>query len=480
MVVAAVAASGASLLNQRIDELLRTAKAIAPGVAGVAVVQIRSGKILYARNADKLFTPASNTKLFSTSLALMRLGPDHHMTTRLYAEEGPDVNGRVSGSLVLYGGGDPSMSDVQIPYQKDAQPLDPLLAIESFADEMVAHGVRVVEGDVAGDDSLYVWEPYPPGWAEDDAIWEYGAPVSALTLNHGVLKLSIEPGKQAGDPALLSLNPPVEYYAISNRIQTVASGEQKIRVDRLAGSRELRLSGTVVLNHIPAIEELAVDDPALFTATALYNALIHRGVSVHGRPVARHRVAGESPHAPVGKLIAERQSPPLLELVRVVDKVSQNLWAELMLREVGRVLGGDGSRTAGLDQLKIFLSEIGVPKDSYVFEDGSGLSRLTLVSPDMILRLLRYMYLSPQGANWKALLPIGAQDGTLSKRFAGNSTAAAIVGKTGSLSHVNALSGYADSGTYGEVAFSIIVNHTNAHPSEVRTVIDKIALALLE
>ena len=473
----ALTASGATLLEQRIDEIIRTAKALAPGAIGVEVIQLRSGKVLYSRNSDKLFTPASNTKLFSTGLALTRLGRDHRMTTRVYVPSGPGVDGQVPGDLVLFGGGDPSMSELVIPYEKGAALLDPMQSMETLADQIVAHGVRTIHGNIVGDDSEWPWDPYPPGWAADDSIWEYGAPVSALTFNCGVFHLSIRPGAAAGDPAMLTLNPPLEFFTISNRIRTVTDGEQKIELDRPLGSRELRLWGTVKTG---ANEDLAVDDPALFAAAALYDALARRGVSIDGGPVVRHREQGEAPRVPPGRQLVERPSPPLVELLKMVDKVSQNLWAEMMLREVARVRTGDGGRNAGLDELKAFLNEIGVPKEGYVFEDGSGLSRLTLVAPNVITRLLRFMYLSPNGAEWKTLLPIGALDGSLTNRFNKNAAANAIAAKTGSLSHVNALSGYTDSATYGEVAFSILVNHTNARAGEVRSTIDKIALALLE
>ena len=434
-------------------------------------MQLATGKLLYSHDSAKLMTPASNTKLFSTALALLKLGPDYRLSTRLLLR-GDD--------LILEGGGDPTMSSLAIPYVKDSQPLDSLEAIETFASKFVSRGILHINGDVVGDDSAYPWEPYPPGWAGDDALWQYGAPVSALTLNQGVIELSIHAGAAMGDAATLSITPAVEYFTIDNRIQTIEQGEQKIKVERGAGSRELRLSGTILLSSGVVKEELAVDDPALFTATALYDALVRRGVTIGGRPVARHRDLGEPSTPAAGEVIATRQSPQLVEVVRMVNKISQNLWAEMTLREVGRVRGTDGSRKAGLDELQSFLTEMGVAPESYDFEDGSGLSRLTLVSPEAIVKLLQFVAQTPQGAVWKSLMPVGAVDGSLAKRFGGNAAASAIHAKTGTLSHVSALSGYAESATYGEVAFSVIVNHTNGPTSEVLAAIDKIALALLE
>ncbi len=458
-----------SLLEQRIDQTIRSSHSIDAGDAGILVVQLGTGKTLYSREADKLFTPASNTKLFTTALALTRLGPDYRMFTRIW-QSGAD--------LIIAGGGDPSMSFIQIPFSQDAEPADPMAAIESFADQIVARGIRSIDGDIVGDDTAYPFEAYAPGWGVGDPLWEYGAPVSALSLGSNSIRVDVIPGV-AGEPATLQITPAIEYFVIANRVRTAEAGPHRIEV-RMRGGRELELSGTASIKAGVETLWLAVDDPALYTATALYDALTRRGVSIAGHPVARHRYDETPPAARDGAPMAERSSPPLAELLRVTDKVSQNLWAELMLREAGRAGGGDGSRRAGLKELQAFLKEIGVAEEDYAFDDGSGLSRNTLVKPAAIVRLLQFMYASPNRDTWVSLMPIGGQDGTLAKRFSKDPAAKSIHAKTGSLSHVAALSGYADSATYGIVAFSVIVNKTNAPAREVRDFIDRIGMILLD
>ncbi|MGB9604962.1 MAG: D-alanyl-D-alanine carboxypeptidase/D-alanyl-D-alanine endopeptidase, partial [Bryobacteraceae bacterium] len=182
---------------------------------------------------------------------------------------------------------------------------------------------------------------------------------------------------------------------------------------------------------------------------------------------------------PEGVELARRESPPLIEVLRVIDKVSQNLHAELVLREVGRVLRGEGSRAAGLAEMAAFLEEAGVPRGEYRFLDGSGLSRLNLVTPAAVVRLLAWMYRSPHWEAWISLLPVGGEDGTLSGRFGGAARARRIHAKTGTLSLSNALSGYAQS-RRGMLAFAIMANNAVAPASEVRAVIDKIALLAAE
>jgi D-alanyl-D-alanine carboxypeptidase/D-alanyl-D-alanine-endopeptidase (penicillin-binding protein 4) len=479
MLWAASALPGASLLEQRIDQTIRTTREVGPGSFGIEVVQVATGKTLYALNNDKFFVPASNTKLFSTALALMRLGDDHRLTTRIIARQAPDASGRIDGDLILYGGGDPSMSFVQIPFAEDADPADPMAGIEAMAEELAARGIRVIGGRVVGDDSAFEWAPFPPGWGINDPVWEYGAPVSALSLGSNSIRVDLIPAAIVGDPAKLQITPALEYFIIDNRTVTAGSGDPRLEVRRL-GSRYLQISGEVPRRDKPATLWLAVDDPALYAATALDDALRRRGISVMGEPAVRHRVAGDPLGEPAGSLLVERVSPPLYQLLRVTDKVSQNLWAELMLREVARVQTGVGTRRAGLQLLDQFLNEIGVPKEDYSLVDGSGLSRATLVKPSAVVRLLRWMYAWRGRDMWVTLLPVGGVDGTLRRRFDGTPTAKSILAKTGSLSHVAALSGYADSATYGELAFSIFVNNTTAPASEIRKFIDKIGLILLE
>jgi D-alanyl-D-alanine carboxypeptidase/D-alanyl-D-alanine-endopeptidase (penicillin-binding protein 4) len=251
----------------------------------------------------------------------------------------------------------------------------------------------------------------------------------------------------------------------------------------------MALWGSVPRTAQPWSSLLAIDDPALYAATALEDALTRRGVSVGGSPVARHLHAqtvadlesGPVPAPPGAGLtvLATRQSPPLSEIAQVVNKVSQNLHAEILLREVARRRRGIGSRQAGLREMEAFLAELGVPREEYRFEDGSGLSRLTLVTPHTVATLLQFMYRSPNREAWMASLPVAGVDGTLARRFENRAAAARNQAKTGSLSHVSALGGYGRRRDGSVVTFSLMVNNYNARDSEVRLVMDRIALAMI-
>jgi len=372
------------------------------------------------------------------------------------------------------GGGDPNLSGRELPYRVDSPPGDGLQAIEDLASQVVARGVRRIDGDIVGDDTTYVWEPYPDGWDLGDAVWEYGAPVSALTINDNAFRLKVAPG----NPAKISLEPPLEFYQIDNLVRTGAS--RKILIEREPGSRQLRVWGTLPAKDPGEEHILAIHDPALYAAAALRDALSRRGVAVRGEAVARHAMPGQPVEPAAGFELARRDSAPLIEDLRVTAKVSQNLHAELILRAVARARRGEGSFEAGLAEMRAFLKEIGVTRDEYQPRDGSGLSHKNLVTPGAVVKLLQYMYRSPHRENWLSLLPVGGEDGTLKLRLRNTGAAGRIHAKTGSLTHVMSLSGYAQRGNGAMLAFSFLSNNQNAASGEVRGVLDKICVLMTE
>jgi D-alanyl-D-alanine carboxypeptidase/D-alanyl-D-alanine-endopeptidase (penicillin-binding protein 4) len=443
------------------EQIVQSEPVTARAHLGMRVVEIRSGKVLYERNPRAWFVPASNTKLYSTALALTKFGPDHRFDTQVVAD-GKDLR--------LVGGGDPTLSGRKYPYERDADWGDGASAIEQLADALVAKGLKLVEGSVIGDDTRYVWDPVPPGWGADDGLYEYGAPVSALMLNDNTIRLKIRPGSQPGEPAALTVNPAFEYFAIQNRIVTAEPGTRtRIRFERPIGTREVWLDGTIAVGAAETEELLAVDEPARFAAQALVEALRRRGVEVRGGAGVRHRF-GENPMACDScEVLAERKSPPLSEVIQVVNKVSQNLHAEIMRREGG-----------GQDGMKALFASAGITDEDTYLVDGSGLSRLTLVCPESSTKILLHLWNSPHREPWLRSLPIGAEDGTLENRFKGFAEAGRVKAKTGSLTHVAALAGYLDHPKRGMLAFSVMVNNYNGTSAKARAVIDKLVMKLLE
>lgn len=469
-ILLAASAPKKATLAQKIERTIDASPGASGALWGIQVVDLESGRAVYRRNADKFFVPASNTKLFSTALALKTLGPDHRFVTRALFD---------GGDLRLVGSGDPNLSGRTLPYTVRDELLNPLAVIEQLADQIAARGIRHVPGNVLGDDSLYPHEPYPPGWGLWDATEYYGAPVSALSVNDNSFKLLLDPGESAGDPARVKIEPAVEYFSILNEVRTVEAGAGSVDAERIPGTRQLILRGTILRGAQPKTLNLAVDDAALYAAFLLHDALERRGVRIDGQPRAAHRFNGQYA-PPAGEEVARHESAPLSQIAQVVNKESQNLHAELMLRAAGRAKFGDGSRRNGLRALESMLTEIGVPPKSYDFHDGSGLSRLTLVKPSVITALLTWLWTSPFRDVVLAALPVAGQDGTLQRRFISIKGAEAIHAKTGSLTHVAALGGFALPETGRRYAFSIMVNNYGGSAAEIRAVVDKIAMLLVE
>src|SRR5215475_14795338 len=382
---------------------------LARGFWGIEIVSLSSGKILFSLNSDKLFTPASNTKLFTTAAALSLIGPDYKFRTTVETNGSLDKYGRLTGNLILVGRGDPNLSGRELPYSVRTQrSADPVRVLEKLADELARKGVKYIDGDVIADDSYFAFERYGEGWSQDDLVWPDGAPVSALTVNDNVIFVNILPGGHAGDRAFVSITPFANYYTIDNRLITTPPGtSRRIYINRDPGSTNLTLWGTMPLDDSGVNEGLAIEDPAKFAAKLFKHLLEVRGITIYGKERTHHTelaslstfttVVVASSHggndqpfpAPAGPLIlAEYQSDPLSEDIQVINKVSQNLHAEILLRLLGREKGTGGTVQAGLEVLHGFLNNAGVSPDDYVFYDGSGLSRQNLVTPRAVVDLL--------------------------------------------------------------------------------------------
>jgi serine-type D-Ala-D-Ala carboxypeptidase/endopeptidase (penicillin-binding protein 4) len=487
-------------LAARIEEVL-SQPGLDRGFWGIEVVSLPTGKLLYSGNADKLFTPASNTKLFTTAAALALIGPSYTCRTTVETRGSLDRHGRLTGNVVLVGRGDPNLSGRELPYRLHTERSgDPTAILEQLADQVVKDGVKYVDGDVVADDSYFAFERYGQGWSQDDLVWGDGAPVSALTVNDNVVFVSILPADRVGEPAFVSLKPAADYYHVDNRIITTPAGTgRKIYINREPGSTVLTLWGNVPLDDPGADEALAVEDPAEFAAAIFRQLLEARGVVVYGHDRTRHTelaslstfsVTALAPEhggedlsrmGPAQPLVlASYQSKPLIEDVTVINKVSQNLHAEILLRLLGREKGTAGTVEGGLEVLRGFLNQAGISPQEHVFYDGSGLSRQNLVTPHAVVELLRYVLTQPWGASFRATLPVAGVDGSLSERFRDPRLQGRIEAKTGSLDGVKTLSGYATTDSGEQVAFSVLTNNLNLPAPRVTDAIDDLVRAVVE
>jgi D-alanyl-D-alanine carboxypeptidase/D-alanyl-D-alanine-endopeptidase (penicillin-binding protein 4) len=431
--------------------------------SAVRVVSLSRGEVLYERNPDLSLSPASNMKLFTAAAALAQLGPDYRFRTTVTAGRKPDEKGVLAGDLVLVGGGDPVL---------ETEHLDQLAAA------VRASGLRKVRGRLLVDDSRFDSVRLGMGWEWDDEPFYYSAQISALNVNRGVITVRVAPGESVDAPARITLDPmlPSELVRIESNATTGAEGTAAtLVVTRARGKNEIRISGKVPLAGEGAGTEgvrrvVTVEEPQLY-AGLLFRALLSKhGVDVRG-PVA----SGRAPEA--GVVVGSRESPPLAEVAALLNKPSDNLVAEMLLKELGFKLGGKGTAPAGAAAVATWLREQGIDAAGVRMNDGSGLSRHDLVTARAVSELL----IRADRANWKpsfvASLPVAGVDGTLRLRMRGGPAQGKLAAKTGTLAYVSALAGYVTTAAGERLAFSVLINNY-AGALSAKRVEDLIGVAL--
>jgi D-alanyl-D-alanine carboxypeptidase/D-alanyl-D-alanine-endopeptidase (penicillin-binding protein 4) len=393
------------------------------------------------------------------------------------------------GDLVLYGKGDPNLSArFETGDPSDFRAADTIPAIESLADQIKELGIRRVTGAIVGDDSYFSSDLLGVGWEWDDAQFYYGAEVSALTVNDNVVTFTVTPTKTGSAP-LISVQPRTTYMKVINHATTSAQGAKRVGVHRPLDSNTVEFFGSIPKGEKFEVQ-IAVHDPALFAATLLKEALERRGVSVTGGVKREGAVGRTSLPLDLGKLekVARVSSPPLSTMLKVINKPSQNLHTELMLRQLGaqgeRPLTEYG-RQRSSDQLgdevrRKFLGRAGVDLRPLSLRDGSGLARQDLVTPRSTTQLLSFMRSHPHFDVFRDSLPIAGQDGTLERRMRETAAAGKVRAKTGTLSYVNALSGYLQTRSGQLLIFSMMGNNYVGPGRDVTQVMDQICVLLAD
>ena len=441
---------------------------------GIFVMSTKDGRVLYSRNGDQLFTPASNMKIYTTAVALDLLGADYRWRTSVYADKQPDYGGVIDGSLALFGRGAPDLNS----YGKKG--------LLSLADQLYQRGVRRVSGNIIGDESYFRGELFGLGWQWNDLQWYFGAEPSALTVDENSLELKIAPSDRVGSAAFLTLNREANYLHVVNNTMTVARGATTtIGINRGLSDNELRVWGDFPNGGRAFTAYLSIPNPALWAATLFKKALIARGIKVDGEARSRDfRVAdNEKFNSQQAVEIANESSGTLGEIVRQTNKESNNLYAELILRTLGKERGASvpdpdprknrerGDDEAGTAVVKSWLDQNGVPSEALAIRDGSGLSRLDLVTPETTARLLVAIARTASATAFQDSLPIAGRDGTLESRL--RREAGRVFAKTGTLTYIHSLSGYATTERNEVLAFSIFCNDATGH-SNPALLIDQI------
>ncbi len=458
------------------------------GQVGIKIVSLDSGKTIFENNAEKYLMPASNMKSFTVAAALEKLSPDFHFVTSVYAPAIPDTNGIIRGDLTVFGRGDVSFSTAF--YSGDYYK-----GLDALAEKIVQAGVRRIDGNLVGDESYFSGSPIPSSWEWDDLQWYYGAEVSALVLNDNAVDLFVKP-TSTNAPCSVQILPANSIVKIVNHCTTSAPGiKRDLQIAKKLDQNILEITGTMPPDDKNFSGSVAVSHPAELFVEMLRGLLLKKGVVITGlNKVVNAKDKVSSTLSPVE--ITKLESPPLSLIAAKTLKPSQNLYTETILWTLGQNSGTipfkitGGAEQNPLDNLKLnssergllvvknFLNEIGIPSDSVVQYDGSGLSRHNLVTPASLAGLYTYMAKQSRYADaWREALTVGGIDGTLKNRFVGTSAAGNVRGKTGTIDQVSALSGYVNTASGERLVFSIIVNGVSN--SKIRqATIDEIVVAL--
>src|SRR5215813_6295496 len=466
----------------------------APASWGVKIASLDTGRTIFEHNPEKYFNPASNAKLYTTALALERLGADYRIKTSVYSSRRPDASGTLKGDLTVYGRGDPTMT-------ARLNGGDYFKGIEPLINQLVNTGIRRIEGDIVADESYFAGPPFGAGWEWDDLQAYYGAEVSALTINDNAIDLFVKPAERTGIPCRITTGPATTFVTVINRTQTSQKGsEARIVVYRPVGENVIYVSGRLPIDSTGFYNSVAVHDPAGLFASLFKDALSQRGITVTGRARFLDWKYREVTPLDLSKLfeLGSVESIPLSDIVRETLKPSQNLYAQLLLLQVGANAGssnhentnsGSGQKSQtnatpsarsiserssssddpsnqektteeiGVDLMNNFLSQVGVKKGDVLLEEGSGLSRRDVITPEATVALLRYMSRSRWTEVYRNALPIAGVDGTLQNRMKGSPASGNVRAKTGSLRYVYTLSGYVTTAAGEHLAFSIMLNN---------------------
>ena len=437
---------------------------------GVVIQSLENGEYFYKRNEDKFFVPASNLKLFTSSAGLLLLGSDYRFSTNVLLN-GYQSGSTIYGDLIIQGRGDPTISGRF--YNNDIN-----YVFDTWIDSLLEMGVKNIKGNIVGDDNLFEDVGLGNGWAWDYETDWYAAQSSAISFNDNCVDITIK-YDQKFDSVIISTRPQLRNIVLLNHVKP-ASGSEKtsIEVFRERGTNVITVSGKFRKGLDSLITYSTVQNPTQYTILALKSRLEKRGIRVNGYAIDiddYDRIINYNDL----ELLFISYSEPLSEIIKVINKGSQNFFAEQLLKTIGLEKLGFGSVSNGITSLKEVFIDIGLNPDNIVMVDGSGLSPLNMVTPRQIVELLKYMKSNKKlFVDFYNSLPIAGIDGTLGKRLKNTSAENVVRAKTGYISHVRSLSGYALTGDNEPIAFSMIANNFSVPVKLAENIQDLVCLRL--
>ena len=428
---------------------------------GIAITSLDTGRTLYAHDADRLLQPASTAKLYTAALVLDTLGTDYRIPTQLLATR-PIAQGRLEGPLILHGMGDPTLGTPG--------------ANSDWADQLAAQvaasGLREVRGDLIADDSYFSGPATGSGWEARDLQSWFAVPASALSVQENVVDLTITAASEPGRPASLMFDPPGAQAHVASQLSTSAARTRTdINLYRAPGDSTLYAFGNVAAHSEPQTFKLAIADPAWYAGTLLREALARHGIRIDGQVRTLHWPEPDNVGLDKAIVLAQVLSPPVMEVLAQGLKRSQNLYLQNLLQIAGvkaqanAAQSGDpppgflSSEAWGIRAMRDLLDRIGISPDASQIEEGSGLSRQDLATPDAMVRLLTWLASQPYAAQLRDALPNAGVDGTLEWRMRNTPAMDNAHAKTGSMNYVRCLVGYVTTASGERLAFAIMLNN---------------------
>jgi D-alanyl-D-alanine carboxypeptidase/D-alanyl-D-alanine-endopeptidase (penicillin-binding protein 4) len=445
---------------------------------GVLAVDAQDGRVLYARNIDRKFIPASNQKILATATALSLLGPDYTYETTVW-RAGLEQNGTLDGDLVLVGNGDPTLSE---RYWASGE-----AALAALADSLHAGGLRRVSGALVVDASAWDSTAVPGSWSVGDLPYRYGSSGGAFALEQGELHVVVTGGATEATPAESEWHPKgTDGYVSSHIVTAGADSSTSVQALYRSESRHIELTGRIALGTTDTLS-FALRDPVREATAALARALHTAGIAVDGGWSVSWKAgellgggcrSGAIAECARGERLAALTSPPLSEIIQGILEPSQNWMTEQLVRTLGAELGEEGSWSEGVDVVEGFLTgAVHVAPLDLRLRDGSGMSHQNLVTPRALVAILRHMAAGPHASVYRhALAEPGEEGSTLSRRLSG--LEGRVYAKTGTITNVNSLSGYLVRNDGREVVFSILSNGSGLPASQVREAIDDVVRVL--
>ena len=441
---------------------------------GIHIQSLKNGEVLYSHHSKKNMIPASNMKIFTSVFALDKLGPDFQYTTGVYLHGKFDNDTVFTGNVIIRGMGDPTISGRFFDNKVTRIP-------EDWADSLTARKIKVIHGKIIGDDNFFGDDALGKHWEWDEESYWYSAQVSGLSFNDNCVNWYVSPTR-VGLPAKIQLVPGTNYVTIDNRTTTVARVSESEDVEFTRGRRSnlIQVTGKIAVTSDTQVGYVTVENPTLFTASVVKDVLQKKGIQVDSEAVDIDSLPYYTYHDSDSTVIriASYQSPKLEEILKIVNKRSQNLFAEQLLRTVAAVVDSDGTGQYALELEKEFLKQIGIDPVHMYFMDGSGYSRTNLVTPESIVGVLKYIRNHKYWKTFYESLPKAGMERTLNHRMKNTPAEGNVRAKTGTMDNVSTISGFLRTADNEEMVFSILCNNFSIDNLEVQKIQDSILVKL--